>query len=44
VRFTKSVIASRAALTYKQAQDRIDNAELTDEVTVGEVASLLPCA
>jgi hypothetical protein len=35
-RFTKSVIASRAALTYKQAQERIDNKELNDEVTLGE--------
>ena len=35
-RFTKSVIASHAALTYKQAQERIDNVELDDEVTRGE--------
>eukprot|EP00879_Flechtneria_rotunda_P021039 GHRR01022163.1.p1 GENE.GHRR01022163.1~~GHRR01022163.1.p1 ORF type:complete len:742 (+),score=218.81 GHRR01022163.1:116-2341(+) len=35
VRFTKSVIASRAALTYAEAQTRIDDERLTDEITVG---------
>jgi hypothetical protein len=38
-RFTKSVIASRAALTYKQAQERIDDAAASDEVSVGEAAA-----
>lgn len=36
VRFTKSVIASRAALTYAQAQTRIDDPSMTDEVTISE--------
>jgi len=31
--FTKSVIRSRAALTYEEAQARIDDARLTDEIT-----------
>jgi hypothetical protein len=35
VRFTKSVIASRAALTYAEAQTRIDDERLHDEVTLG---------
>jgi hypothetical protein len=35
-RFTKSVIASRAALTYQQAQERIDNADMQDDITQGE--------
>ncbi|KAF8058848.1 RRP44A [Scenedesmus sp. PABB004] len=35
VRFTKSVIASRAALTYAEAQARIDDERLTDDVTKG---------
>ncbi|OQV16180.1 Exosome complex exonuclease RRP44 [Hypsibius exemplaris] len=35
VTFSKSVIRSRAALTYGEAQMRIDDASLTDEVTVG---------
>lgn len=33
-RFTKSVIRSRAALTYAEAQSRIDDERLTDELTV----------
>jgi exosome complex exonuclease DIS3/RRP44 len=37
VRFTKSVIASRAALTYAEAQTRIDDERMHDEVTLGEV-------
>jgi exoribonuclease R len=36
VRFTKSVIASRAALTYAEAQTRIDDERMHDEVTLGE--------
>jgi exosome complex exonuclease DIS3/RRP44 len=31
--FTKSIIRSRAALTYAEAQTRIDDARLTDELT-----------
>ena len=34
VRFTKSIIRSRAALTYEQAQHRIDGHD-TDDVTTG---------
>ena len=34
VQFCKSVIRSRAALTYAEAQLRIDNSSLTDSVTV----------
>lgn len=34
-RFTKSVIKSRAALTYAEAQTRIDDERLTDEVSTG---------
>ena len=34
-RFTKSVIKSRAALTYAEAQTRIDDARLTDDVSAG---------
>ena len=34
VRFCKSIIRSQAALTYAEAQMRIDNANLTDSVTV----------
>lgn len=33
--FTKSVIRSRAALTYAEAQSRIDDQRLTDELSVG---------
>ena len=33
--FTKSVIRSRAALTYAEAQTRIDDSRLTDELSVG---------
>ncbi|KAG2491107.1 hypothetical protein HYH03_010551 [Edaphochlamys debaryana] len=33
-RFTKSVIKSRASLTYQEAQSRIDDASMTDELTV----------
>ncbi|EFN55177.1 hypothetical protein CHLNCDRAFT_35599 [Chlorella variabilis] len=32
--FTKSVIRSRAALTYAEAQSRIDDARLTDELSI----------
>lgn len=32
--FTKSIIRSRAALTYAEAQSRIDDARLTDELSV----------
>jgi len=32
-RFTKSLIRSRAAMTYAEAQSRIDDARLTDELT-----------
>ncbi|KAF9088934.1 exosome catalytic subunit dis3 [Mortierella sp. GBA35] len=35
VRFTKSVIASKASLTYEEAQNRIDDANMQDEVTSG---------
>lgn len=41
VRFTKGVIRSRAALTYAEAQARIDDAALDDEITVGASTSLL---
>ena len=34
--FTKSIICSRAALTYAEAQSRIDDERLTDEVSVSE--------
>ena len=34
--FTKSVIRSRAALTYAEAQSRIDDERLTDELSVSE--------
>ncbi|KIY91276.1 putative Exosome complex exonuclease RRP44 [Monoraphidium neglectum] len=34
-RFTKGVIRSRAALTYAEAQARIDDPSQTDEVTTG---------
>ena len=34
-RFTKSVIKSRAALTYAEAQTRIDDERLTDDVSAG---------
>jgi len=33
-RFTKSVIRSRAALTYAEAQSRIDDQRLTDELSM----------
>jgi exosome complex exonuclease DIS3/RRP44 len=32
--FTKSVIRSRASLTYAEAQSRIDDTSMTDELTV----------
>ena len=32
--FTKSVIKSRASLTYQEAQSRIDDPSMTDELTV----------
>lgn len=32
-RFTKSIIRSRAALTYAEAQARMEDARLTDEIT-----------
>ncbi|KAG0050997.1 exosome catalytic subunit dis3, partial [Linnemannia elongata] len=35
VRFTKSVIASKASLTYEEAQNRIDDASMQDDVTSG---------
>lgn len=35
VRFTKSVISSRAALTYAEAQTRIDDESMNDDITVG---------
>ncbi|KAG6808306.1 hypothetical protein H0H92_004576 [Tricholoma furcatifolium] len=35
VRFTKSVIASKAAFTYEEAQIRKDDPNLQDELTVG---------
>ncbi|KAF9134069.1 exosome catalytic subunit dis3 [Linnemannia schmuckeri] len=35
VRFTKSVIASKASLTYEEAQNRIDDANMQDDVTSG---------
>jgi exoribonuclease R len=34
-RFTKSVIRSRAALTYAEAQSRMDDERLSDEITLG---------
>ena len=34
--FTKSVIRSRAAMTYAEAQSRIDDQRLTDELSVSE--------
>ena len=34
-RFTRSVIKSRAAMTYQEAQTRIDDERLNDEVTLG---------
>lgn len=34
-RFTKSIIRSRAAMTYAEAQSRIDDMRLQDEITVG---------
>jgi exosome complex exonuclease DIS3/RRP44 len=36
VRFTKSVIASKAALTYAEAQTRIDDERLHDDITTSE--------
>ena len=47
--FTKSVIRSRAALTYAEAQSRIDDPALSDELTLGlrelnRVAKLLRAA
>ncbi|KAH9815278.1 hypothetical protein DFH28DRAFT_1027175 [Melampsora americana] len=33
VRFTRSVIQSKAAFTYEEAQNRKDNVELSDEIT-----------
>ena len=35
VRFTKSVIASKASLTYEEAQNRIDDDRLQDDITKG---------
>lgn len=35
VRFTKSVIASKAAFTYEEAQRRKDDPTLSDDITVG---------
>ena len=35
VRFTKSVIKSCAAMTYEEAQTRMDDDRLSDEVTCG---------
>ncbi|KAG0315372.1 exosome catalytic subunit dis3 [Dissophora globulifera] len=35
VRFTKSVIASKASLTYEEAQNRIDDDRMQDDVTKG---------
>ncbi|KAI1313414.1 exosome catalytic subunit dis3 [Mortierella claussenii] len=35
VRFTKSVIASKASLTYEEAQNRIDDERMQDDVTKG---------
>jgi hypothetical protein len=34
--FSKSVIRSRAAMTYAEAQSRIDDERLTDELSVSE--------
>ena len=34
-RFTKSVIRSKAALSYAEAQTRMDDKRLHDEITVG---------
>ena len=34
-RFTRSIIKSRAAMTYQEAQTRIDDERLNDEVTLG---------
>ncbi|KAI7815809.1 hypothetical protein BC939DRAFT_404742 [Gamsiella multidivaricata] len=35
VRFTKSVIASKASLTYEEAQNRIDDERMQDDITKG---------
>ncbi|KAG0042097.1 exosome catalytic subunit dis3 [Gryganskiella cystojenkinii] len=35
VRFTKSVIASKASLTYEEAQNRIDDDRMQDDITKG---------
>ena len=35
LRFTKSIIKSRAALTYAEAQTLIDDERLTDDISVG---------
>eukprot|EP01103_Thecamoeba_quadrilineata_P016000 TRINITY_DN5220_c0_g1_i2.p1 TRINITY_DN5220_c0_g1~~TRINITY_DN5220_c0_g1_i2.p1 ORF type:complete len:949 (+),score=182.23 TRINITY_DN5220_c0_g1_i2:31-2877(+) len=35
VRFTKSIIKSRASLTYAEAQMRIDDKNMNDEITAG---------
>eukprot|EP00887_Chlorella_sp_A99_P004969 scaffold4.g4969.t1 len=40
-RFTKSVIRSRAALTYAEAQSRIDDERLTDEISVREANQMV---
>ena len=40
--FTKSVIRSRAALTYAEAQSRIDDERLTDELSVSPPPPALP--
>lgn len=39
VRFTKAAIRSRAALTYAEAQARIDDAALDDDITRGARAA-----
>jgi exoribonuclease R len=41
-RYTKSVIRSRAALTYAEAQARIDDPRLHDEVDARPPAVLAP--
>ncbi|KAG0260863.1 exosome catalytic subunit dis3 [Mortierella polycephala] len=35
VRFTKSVISSKASLTYEEAQNRIDDERMQDDITKG---------
>jgi exosome complex exonuclease DIS3/RRP44 len=36
-RFTKSVICSKAAMTYEEAQLRIDDPNSNDEITIGKM-------